>query len=112
MENVIYNEMRHRGFLVDVGNVNIRMKNEKDEWMRVTLEVDFVCNKGYDRVYIQSALNLDGDSKEEQELASLKHINDNFQKVVIVGGMQPTYRNNDGILVLNIFDFLQNKVAI
>lgn len=112
MENLIYNELRLRGYSVDVGQVTMYIRNEEGKTERKQLEVDFVCNKGYDRVYIQSALNLDWDSKEEQELASLKHINDNFQKVVIVGGMQPTYRNNDGILVLNIFDFLQNKVTI
>ncbi|MBR4704293.1 MAG: ATP-binding protein [Paludibacteraceae bacterium] len=112
MENLIYNELRLRGYSVDVGQVTMYIRNEEGKTERKQLEVDFVCNKGYDRVYIQSALNLDGDSKEEQELASLKHINDNFQKVVIVGGMQPTYRNNDGILVLSIFDFLQNKVTI
>jgi len=112
MENLIYNELRLRGYSVDVGQVTMYIRNEEGKTERKQLEVDFVCNKGYDRVYIQSALNLDGDSKEEQELASLRHINDNFQKVVIVGGMQPTYRNNDGILVLNIFDFLQNKVTI
>lgn len=112
MENLIYNELRLRGYSVDVGQVTMYIRNEEGKTERKQLEVDFVCNKGYDRVYIQSALNLDGDSKEEQELASLKHINDNFQKVVVVGGMQPTYRNNDGILVLNIFDFLQNKITI
>ena len=112
MENLIYNELRLRGYSVDVGQVTMYIRNEEGKTERKQLEVDFVCNKGYDRVYIQSAMNLDGDSKEEQELASLKHINDNFQKVVVVGGMQPTYRNNDGILVLNIFDFLQNKVTI
>lgn len=112
MENLIYNELRLRGYSVDVGQVTMYIRNEEGKTERKQLEVDFVSNKGYDRVYIQSALNLDGDSKEEQELASFRHINDNFQKVVIVGGMQPTYRNNDGILVLNIFDFLQNKVTI
>lgn len=112
MENLIYNELRLRGYSVDVGQVTMYIRNEEGKTERKQLEVDFVCNKGYDRVYIQSALNLDGNSKEEQELASLRHINDNFQKVVIVGGLQPTYRNNDGILVLNIFDFLQNKVTI
>lgn len=112
MENLIYNELRLRGYSVDVGQVTMYIRNEEGKTERKQLEVDFVSNKGYDRVYIQSALNLDGDSKEEQELASLRHINDNFPKVVIVGGMQPTYRNNDGILVLNIFDFLQNKVTI
>ena len=87
-------------------------KNEERKTERKQLEVDFVCNKGYDRVYIQSALNLEGDDKEAQELASLKRIDDSFQKVVIVGGLQPTYRNNEGILILNIFDFLLNKVKV
>ena len=112
MENLIYNELRLRGYSVDVGQVTTYTRNIEGKTERKQLEVDFVCNKGYDRVYIQSALNLDGDSKEAQELASLKHIDDSFQKVVIVGGMQPTYRNNDGILILNIFDFLLNKVKI
>ena len=87
-------------------------KNEERKTERKQLEVDFVCNKGYDRIYIQSALNLEGDDKEAQELASLKRIDDSFQKVVIVGGFQPTYRNNEGILILNIFDFLLNKVKV
>ena len=71
-----------------------------------------MCNKGYDRIYIQSAFALPTPEKQQQELNSLKRINDSFQKVVIVGGMQPTYRNEDGILILNIFDFLLGKVVI
>jgi len=112
MENLIYNELRLRGYSVDVGQVTMYARNEEGKTERKQLEVDFVCNKGYDRVYIQSALSIEGDGKEAQELASLKRIDDNFQKVVIVGGLQPTYRNNDGILILNIFDFLLNKVKI
>lgn len=112
MENLIYNELRLRGYSVDVGQVVLNTRNSKGVSERKQLEVDFVCNKGYDRIYIQSALNLEGDGKEAQELASLKRIDDSFQKVVIVGGLQPTYRNNDGILILNIFDFLLNKVKI
>lgn len=112
MENLLYNELRLRGYSVDVGQVTVHTRNEKGVSERKQLEVDFVCNKGYERIYIQSALNLDGDSKEDQELASLRHIDDSFQKIVIVGGMQPTYRNDDGILILNIFDFLYNNVSI
>lgn len=112
MENLIYNELRLRGYSVDVGQVQVFAKNEDGKTERRQLEVDFVCNHGDRRLYIQSALNIDSDDKQNQELASLKKIDDNFQKVVIVGGMQPTYRNNDGILILNIFDFLLNKVTI
>lgn len=112
MENLIYNELRLRGYSVDVGQINVFTKNEERKTERRQLEVDFVCNQGDRRVYIQSALNMDSEDKQNQELASLKKIDDNFQKVVIVGGMQPTYSNNDGILILNIFDFLLNKVTI
>jgi predicted AAA+ superfamily ATPase len=112
MENLIYNELRLRGYSVDVGQVNVFTKNEEGKTERRQLEVDFVCNQGDRRLYIQSALNIDSEDKQNQELASLKKIDDNFQKVVIVGGMQPTYRNNDGILILNIFDFLLNKVTV
>ena len=112
MENLIYNELRLRGYSVDVGQVQVFAKNEDGKTERRQLEVDFVCNHGDRRLYIQSALNIDSEDKQNQELASLKKIDDNFQKAVIVGGMQPTYRNNDGILILNIFDFLLNKVTI
>ena len=88
MENLIYNELRMRGYSVDVGQVTQNTKNENGISERKQLEVDFVCNRGQDRIYIQS---------------------DSFQKVVIVGGMQPTFRNDDGILILNIFDFLLNR---
>lgn len=112
MENLIYNELRVRGYSVDVGQVILNTRNETGTSERRQLEVDFVCNKGYDRVYIQSAFALPTKEKQEQEFNSLKHIGDNFQKVVIVGGTQPTYRNDDGILILNIFDFLLDKVVI
>lgn len=112
MENLIYNELRIRGYSVDVGQVTVNTRNKAGISERKNLEVDFVCNKGYDRVYIQSAFALPSLDKQEQEFNSLKRIDDSFQKVVIVGNMQPTYRNDDGILVLNIYDFLLNKVAI
>lgn len=112
MENLIYNELRVRGYSVDVGQVTLNTRNEAGTSERRQLEVDFVCNKGYDRVYIQSAFALPTQEKQEQEFSSLKHIGDNFQKVVIAGGTQPTYRNDDGILILNIFDFLLDKVAV
>lgn len=112
MENLIFNELRIRGYSVDVGRLTIFNKNADGKSERKQLEVDFVCNKGYERVYIQSAFALPTVEKQQQELNSLKRISNSFQKVVIVGGMQPTYRNDDGILILNIFDFLMGKVTI
>lgn len=112
MENLIYNELRIRGYSVDVGQLTYYTKNEAGKSARSVLEVDFVCNKADERIYIQSAYAIPTPEKQEQELKSLKRINDNFQKVIIAGGMQPTYRNNDGILILNIYDFLLNKVII
>lgn len=112
MENLIFNELRIRGYSVDVGQLTIFGKDSEGKSERRQLEVDFVCNKGYERLYIQSAFSLPTPEKQQQEFNSLKRINDSFQKIVIVGGMQPTYRNDDGILILNVFDFLLNKVAI
>ena len=109
MENLIYNELRMRGYSVDVGQVTQNTKNANGISERKQLEVDFVCNRGQDRIYIQSAYALPSEEKTEQELRSLEQIKDSFQKVVIVGGMQPTFRNDDGILILNIFDFLLNR---
>ena len=112
MENLIYNELRIRGYSVDVGQLAYYTRNAAGKSERCMLEVDFVCNKADERVYIQSAYAMPTPEKQEQELRSLKLIGDNFQKVVIAGGMQPTYRNNDGILILNIYDFLLNKVTL
>lgn len=112
MENMIYNELRIRDYSVDVGQVIFNTRNEKGISERKNLEIDFVCNKGYNRIYIQSAFALTTIDKQKQELNSLKRIDDNFKKVVIVGGMQPTYYNDDGILILNIYDFLFDKVSI
>ena len=109
MENMIYNELRLRGFFVDVGQVTLNTKNEAGKSERKQLEVDFVCNQGDQRIYIQSALIMDSAEKKDQELASLRKIDDSFQKVVIVGGMQPTYRSEEGILIMNIYDFLLGR---
>lgn len=98
LENMIYNELRIRDYSVDVGQVIFNTRNEKGISERKNLEVDFVCNKGYNRIYIQSAFALPTIDKQKQELNSLKRIDDNFKKVVIVGGMQPTYYNDDGMI--------------
>ena len=112
MENLIYNELRLRGFAVDVGQVTLNTKNAEGKSERKYLEVDFVCNKGYERIYIQSAFALPTEEKQEQEFNSLRHIKDSFQKIVIVGGLQPTYRNDEGILILNVYDFLMKENII
>lgn len=109
MENLIYNELRARGYSVDVGQVVLNTKNEEGKSVRQVLEIDFVCNKGYERYYIQSAYAIPDVAKDQQEQQSLLHIKDGFQKVVIVAGLTPTYRNDNGILYLNLWDFLTHK---
>lgn len=109
LENLVYNELRLRGYAIDVGQVTLNTKNGEGRSKRNTLEVDFVCNKGFDRIYVQVAFSLATGGKEEQELRSLLQIKDGFQKIVIVGGMQPTYKNEEGILILNVFDFLLER---
>lgn len=106
MENMIYNELRAVGCQVDVGQVVVEQKDEEGKRKRVNLEVDFVCNQGYNRVYIQSAYALSDNTKRRQELASLNKISDGFRRVVIAGSMQPTYMNDNGILFVNVLDFL------
>ena len=112
MENLIYNELRIRGLSVDVGEVVVNTKDENGVSRRKNLEVDFVCNRGFRRCYIQSALALPTPEKMEQECASLRRITDSFQKIIIVGGLAPTYQTDDGILVLNIFDFLLDEKSV
>lgn len=112
MENMIYNELRLRGYSVDVGQVVLNVKNKDGKSERKQLEVDFVCNQSDKRIYIQSALAMDSADKRKQELASLRKIEDSFLKVIITGGMQPTYRNEDGILIMNVYDFLLGQEEI
>ena len=109
MENVIYNEMRYRGFLVDVGNVYIRMKDENDKWQRVTLEVDFVCNLGSRRYYLQSAYKLPDEEKMQQEKRSLQQISDSFKKIVIVGERMKLRRDEQGIVLMGVYEFLTDQ---
>jgi len=105
MENIIYNELIFRGFSVDVGVVPVQ-RVEDGVRKRSQLEVDFVCNKGYLRYYIQSALGMPTDEKIRQEMASLRNIDDSFKKIVVVGTHQPLYRNDDGFTLISIYDFL------
>ena len=109
MENVIFNEMRHRGFLVDVGNVNVRVKNEKGEWHRVMLEVDFVCNLGSRKYYLQSAFRMPDEEKMAQEKRSLLQISDSFRKIVIIGERMKLRRDDFGIVLMGIYEFLSDQ---
>lgn len=108
IENLIYLELIRRGYTVDVGNVEYNTTIDGKN-VRLQLEVDFVCNRNEERLYVQSAYALPDEEKVGQELRPLRLINDNFQKVVIVGGLIPTHKTEDGILMLNILDFLSGK---
>lgn len=101
MENVIYNELRSRGYSVDVGMVEARAATERKQ-----LEVDFVANKGDKRYYIQSAYALPSDEKREHELASLKRINDSFKKILILREDIAPYHDDNGVLIIGLMDFL------
>lgn len=112
MENVIYNELRVRGLAVDVGIVVINTKNEQGVSQRKQLEVDFVCNQGSKRFYIQSALRLPTEEKREQELRSLKNIDDSFMKFVITEDPIKKYHDNNGVIFMNIYEFLMNGESL
>lgn len=101
MENIIYNELRSRGYSVDVGMIEARTATERRQ-----LEVDFVANKGDKRYYIQSAFALPSEEKREQELASLKRINDSFKKVIIMRDDISPYHDENGVLIMGLMDFL------
>ena len=107
MENIIYNELLVRGYNVDVGVVTIREGNAKKQ-----IEVDFVCNKINKKYYIQSALSLPIHEKTIQEERPLLNIHDNFKKIIIVKGNKKAWINEEGILVIGIFEFLLNKNSL
>lgn len=108
MENVIYNELRNRGYLVDAGMIESReMKDGKSRYIQY--EVDFIATNGIDKYYIQSAYNIPTEDKREQELNSLRKIGDSFQKIVILGDDIATYTNEDGIIFMGLFQFLMNN---
>ena len=108
MENVIYNELRMRGFSVDVGMVETRPVGEDGKRVRKQYEVDFVVNRGNQRFYIQSAFMMPTDAKERQESASLLHIDDSFKKIIIVKDHIKPKRNESGIVTIGLIDFLLN----
>lgn len=106
MENVVYNELRIRGYNVDVGVVPVVMKNENGKQQRSHFEVDFICNLGSKRYYIQSAYRMESDEKIKQERMSLTKIDDSFKKIIITGEESPVIRDEIGITTISIYDFL------
>ena len=112
MENMIYNELRIRGLAVDVGVVVLNTKNDRGISQRKQLEVDFVCNQGSKRFYIQSALRLPTEEKREQELRSLKNIDDNFLKFVITEDPIKKHHDDNGVIFMNIYEFLMDKESL
>ena len=108
MENVIYNELVMRGFDVDIGVVPIIEKNEEKKSVRKQLEVDFICNMGSKRYYIQSAYSMPSEDKKEQELRPFRKIEDSFKKIIVTGDITPMFYNDEGILTMSIYDFLLN----
>lgn len=112
MENIIYNELLIRGFNVDVGVVEHSERDENGKVVRKRLEVDFVCNRGNQRYYIQSAFAIPDSSKMQQEQNSLVHIGDSFKKIIVVKDRIKLWRNVEGIVVMGIMDFLLNPNSL
>ncbi len=116
MENIIYNELRYRGFSVDVGEINISEKtnrvdvNGKNIYVQKALEVDFIALKGGQKFYIQSALSMESPEKQIQEKRSLYYIDDSFRKIVVAKtGLNPSY-DEEGVMTVDLFDFLLGDI--
>ena len=112
MENIIYNELRMRGYRVDVGLVETWKTSAEGKNIRVPLEVDFVVNKGAERIYIQSAFRMPTDDKVAQEKRSLLNTNDNFRKIIIVGDDIKRKTDEQGIITMSLYDFLLDSHVI
>lgn len=112
MENIIYNELKYRGFNVDVGFVETWENKSSGKSFRHGLEVDFVVNKGAERIYIQSAFKLPTDEKKEQEERPLLNINDSFKKIIITGENIKRKTDEKGILTIGLLDFLLDEKCI
>ena len=114
MENIVYNELRARGFQVDVGMVEIKEKNKDGGFEKKRLEVDFIANKGSKKYYIQSAYSLATEKKIKQEKNSLLNINDSFKKIIIVKDVIKPQRDESGIVSISLYDFLldENSLSI
>ena len=112
MENIVYNELRARGFVVDVGMVETKEKNKSGNFEKKRLEVDFIANKGSLKYYIQSAYSLPSDSKIRQEKSSLLNINDSFKKIIIVKDVIKPQRDENGIVSISLYDFLLDENSL
>ena len=112
MENVIYNELRMRGYSVDVGVIPIAEKDKAGKVTRKQLEVDFVVNQGNQRYYIQVAYDMTSEEKQTQEFNSLRNIPDSFKKVVIVNGSKRPWRNDEGFVIMGMKYFLLNADSL
>ena len=112
MENIIYNELVMRGFNVDVGIIEHVVRTENDKRETKHLEVDFVCNKGNQRYYIQSAFSIPNAEKMAQEQASLDRIDDSFKKIIITQDRTKLWRNEKGYVIMNVLDFLLKENSL
>ena len=118
MENIIYNELRYRGFNVDVGEMNIsedtgrKDKNGPAIYAQKSLEVDFIATLGSKKYYVQSALSMELPEKQEQEKKSLYYIDDSFKKIVVTRNGLNVMRDEKGITTIDLFDFLMNEDSL
>jgi predicted AAA+ superfamily ATPase len=112
MENIIFHELTNRSFNVDVGLVSIATKDKEGKTVRKQLEVDFVCNKGSKRYYVQSAFAIPDEAKMQQESLSLLRIDDSFKKIIVVKDCPAPWYTEEGILVISIYDFLLNADSL
>jgi len=112
MENIIFNELRSRGYSVDVGVIEKRTRDENGKQIRKSLEIDFVANLGSKRYYIQSAFSMPTEEKRIQEKASLINVNDSFKKIIVVKDIVNVTRDEDGITTMSIYDFLLKENSL
>ncbi|SDB02909.1 ATP-binding protein [Eubacterium oxidoreducens] len=112
MENIVYNELLARGYLVDVGIVEVNQKNAEGKSIRKQLEVDFVTNMGNQRYYIQVAYDLSTEEKQKQEFNVLRKIPDSFKKIILVNGSSKPWRNEDGYVIMGMKFFLLNENSL
>ena len=112
MENIIYNELRSRGYTVDIGVVEKRGTDENGKEYKNQLEIDFVANFGSKRYYIQSAFSMPTEEKRIQEKASLVNVNDSFKKIIVVKDVVNVTRDEDGITTMSIYDFLLKENSL
>ena len=112
MENIIFNELKMRGFNVDVGVITQNQPNEKGNSVRIQLEIDFVCNKGSKRYYVQSAYAIPDQAKMIQEQRPLMLTGDFFKRMIITKNSPAPYYNDSGVLIMNVYDFLLNENSL